>query len=323
MWRVNHADNERGASAVVVGLSMATLIAVLAVLINLGLAYSEHAQLQNGADAAALTIAQICGQDESDPQCSANSTAANTYANANANDGRTEVRPFIPNKQTNSVSITTSSLTPGSSGSGLIPFLGHLSGLGKIDAEATATASWGYPTKAKIVFPVAIAECKFKLPLNGADADVQLLSINSGGCSAGIPGGFGWLSQQGTAVQTCALVYEVSSPTETGKWFTTDPGANAPKGCGENVVHLQDRTVLLPLYETVDGTGRSGMYFVKGFASFHVTAYRFSELEWSKDGAKICNKCIKGRFVEFVSLSEAAEYGDAPDYGTSIVELTS
>jgi hypothetical protein len=85
---------------------------------------------------------------------------------------------------------------------------------------------------------------------------------------------------------------------------------------------MNNQTVLLPLYAVAAGTGSGGAYYIKGFAAFHVTAYRFASASWQISGGQICNKCIRGRFVEFVSLSKALELGNAPDYGTSVVRLT-
>jgi hypothetical protein len=84
---------------------------------------------------------------------------------------------------------------------------------------------------------------------------------------------------------------------------------------------MKDQTVLLPLYDVATGTGSSGKYYIKGFAAFHVTGYHFADISWTSGGT-IQNKTIRGYFVKFVSLSQAFELGNAPDFGASIVRLT-
>ena len=56
--------NERGGISVMVALLMVVLLGAAAVAIDTGLIYAERAELQNGADAAALAIAEECANDE-------------------------------------------------------------------------------------------------------------------------------------------------------------------------------------------------------------------------------------------------------------------
>jgi hypothetical protein len=138
------------------------------------------------------------------------------------------------------------------------------------------------------------------------------------GC-AGIPGGFGWIPTSGTQ---CALTVTAGASNNTGLWFSVDPGASAPTACvAADFARMNDQTVLLPLYDVATGTGSGGKYYVSGFAAFHVTGYHFANFNWSTGGT-IQNKTIRGYFVKFVSLAQAFELGNTPDYGTKVVELT-
>jgi Flp pilus assembly protein TadG len=77
-----HRD-ERGVVAVIVGLLLGTVLLGLgALVIDVGQIYQERAELQNGADAAALAVAKSCAISV----CTASGalTTAGTYANANA-----------------------------------------------------------------------------------------------------------------------------------------------------------------------------------------------------------------------------------------------
>ena len=53
-------DAERGAAGVLVAVMMLVLIGAGALAVDVGQIYSERAQLQNGADAGALGVAQAC-----------------------------------------------------------------------------------------------------------------------------------------------------------------------------------------------------------------------------------------------------------------------
>lgn len=89
MRRVRGAGSERGAVAVLVAvvLGSGVMVGLGSIVIDAGQAYSERAQLQNGADAAALAVAARCalGAATCDTGTSASSIAG-TYANKNSND---------------------------------------------------------------------------------------------------------------------------------------------------------------------------------------------------------------------------------------------
>ena len=55
--------SERGATAVLVGILLVPLVGCLAIALDVGALYVERGQLQNGADAAALAVAQECAED--------------------------------------------------------------------------------------------------------------------------------------------------------------------------------------------------------------------------------------------------------------------
>jgi len=72
-----------GAVAVITALLMVALLGFAAVSVDVGANYAERRQLQNGADAAALAVAQ-----ESSCRTSATpTTTAQTLVQANVNDG--------------------------------------------------------------------------------------------------------------------------------------------------------------------------------------------------------------------------------------------
>ena len=86
MWRLiaaRHTSQDRGATTVVVVILLSVfLLGLGAIAVDAGSWYAEKAQVQNGADAGALAVAQSCAEGRCDislagPQASANSNGAN------------------------------------------------------------------------------------------------------------------------------------------------------------------------------------------------------------------------------------------------------
>ena len=69
MRRLIHSKDgaDSGAVAVVVAVAMLALLGAAALAVDVGSLYSERAQLQNGADAAAIAIAQACATNATAP----------------------------------------------------------------------------------------------------------------------------------------------------------------------------------------------------------------------------------------------------------------
>lgn len=316
-------DGEQGAVAVLIAILLVVLLGFVAIVIDLGRIYAEKAQLQNGADAAALSIAQVCAIDESDPLCSTDSTLASSYAEANVLDGLANVELPIGLETSNDrVTAVVNAQEIGGQSDRLSLGFAKLLGFNTAEVKAKSTAVWGAPSKAQILVPLAIAECKFNLHPDHLTGAVQLLDLDTGGCGE-IPGGFSWINKTAPS-DRCSITITAGGAEDTGVWFDSKTGASMPTLCtNSDIQRIRDQTVLLPLFDTAMGNGSSGKYYVKGFAAFHITGYKFpSETWWSNsDGLKCNNKCIKGYFVKRISLSEALEIGNEHDYGALDIHL--
>ena len=88
------ASRDDGVILVWVALMMVVLVGMGALVIDIGALYVERRELQNGADAAALAVAQDCV--EGDCGSGGGSTRAQQYADLNANDGASSVDPSTP-----------------------------------------------------------------------------------------------------------------------------------------------------------------------------------------------------------------------------------
>ncbi len=86
-----HAS-DRGGVAVIVSLLMGgVLIGMSALVVDVGQIFIERQELQSGADAAAVAVAQNCAADLTKCTPFMQKSTARTYANANAKDGRATI----------------------------------------------------------------------------------------------------------------------------------------------------------------------------------------------------------------------------------------
>ena len=304
--------DERGAVGVVVAMLMVPIIGFAAISIDVAALWNQKLQLQTGADAGALAIAHDCARN----LCGNPVQTAQTMTTANMNtDAAT----------TTVMSLTSSSVTVRNSGVRnywFAPVLGFDSST--ITTEATAT--WGAPTGGTAVLPLTFSYCEFLVQTGGLvpSSIIQrtiYFTKSSGvvGCtgpsSNAVPGGFGWLTvNSGTCNTTSALSGQLPS----------DPGNSVPSSCAtSDLVAMQGKTVVLPIFDQVYDSGSNAFYRVYGYAAFVITGYHFGgQNSWNAP----CHgnaRCIRGYFTKFAGVSDAFDFGaSAPKLGASIVKLT-
>ena len=172
--RYKRPGHDRGAVAIIVALLMAFgLLGLGAVAIDTGSWYAEKAQLQNGADGAALAIAQMCAAKTSDCTPAMAVPVAQDRANNNSNDSLSNVDfvcgsllgscpgSLCPTGSGNYVNVQTSTKTSTSASlpSLMSKALPGNSGSGET-IHACAQASWGYPGSGNTV-PMTISQCEW------------------------------------------------------------------------------------------------------------------------------------------------------------------
>jgi hypothetical protein len=139
--------DEGGAVAVMLALLMVVLLGFAAVVVDVGALYWEKAQLQNGADAAALGVAQKCAVGP----CVNMTSLATELASGNANDNAAAAVPVLT---ANAVTVTTSTRTAGG-GHELAHFFAPILGISSTEVGAKASAAWGSPKKGPAMLPLA------------------------------------------------------------------------------------------------------------------------------------------------------------------------
>ncbi|GAA1770022.1 hypothetical protein GCM10009747_34040 [Agromyces humatus] len=336
--RKRFAREERGAIAVTVALGLTALLVVLAFVVDVGLLYFEKAELQNGADSAALAVAQECALHASSCEADADDIAVG-YSGGNANDDLANaVIPsgtFVVNAMSGKVTVRSSTLTE--EGAALQHPLASMLGLDPTTLDAQSTAEWGTPVGGTTQLALTIAECEFDdLPPQEADTTNPTrtwLLINNGpsptgaSCASGAPGGFGWLD--GTNCSSTISI-DATVPGETG----IQPNINK-NGCDADVLRTKlCQTLLIPLYTSHTGGGSNATFTISRFAAFKLTGLKTSG--GAPSGADFCggsvlppsipgppgnSKGIQGYFVKYVDLGEDFEVGEGPEGGLSIVRL--
>lgn len=336
-------DGEHGAIAVIVAMLMVVLLGFAAISIDVAKLYSERAQLQNGADAAALMVAQKCAKDQTDTNCSATSPMASDLANSNAVDGLSNIRSIALNKSGGTVQVTAGAKETGTSTNNVSMFFAGVLGFPTAEVSAKSSAVWGSPKAGRTTFPLAFSICQVKDHVGGA---LQLLQdhgkngnadCNYGPSGAVAPGGFGWLkSDTGACGATVDLAVNKGG---------SDTGANEPTHCAGELNRWaseinagREITAYLPVFDEVTGQGSGAVYHLVSFAAFRVTGwklsgdsilpYTFRNRASAATGVTSATECrgacrgIIGRFVKFVSLAEDFTLGPVDSNGALIVRLT-
>lgn len=346
--------DERGAVAVLVAILLGggVLLGMGALVIDVGQLYQERAELQNGADAAAIGVAKSCALGTCDP------AVAVTYADGNASalTGGTAGVSLVcgsgtlggcpdstgamtdcpaPPAGANFVDVSTATRT--ASGSTLLPpvFARTVLGNGSYQGttvRACAQAEWGAPASANVT-AVTISACEWdQATSNGTlfgpsppgpvpPSLDQVLRLTSGpggtGCAtepagADAPGAFGWAADSAN----CAL-------NVSGTSYPASPSADA--ACLRVIDQAEDNDtpVFVPVYVSVTG---QGAYTLKGFAAFVITGYNLagvSDSDWlnPQNDCTGSDVCINGYFTQGVTPFPGGSLGGT-NLGVSAINLT-
>jgi len=316
--RMNHGC-ERGAVSIVVALLLVALLGFGAIAVDVGMLYAERTQLRNGADAAALAIAQKCAKDASDPDCSTTSSLASGLANSNANDGLSNIKSIALDKTNRTVTVTVGAKEAGKTPNMVSLFLARALGMNSTEVNAPSTVRWGSPVKGPTAFPITVSICQVRdstnimqlLQLHGTGANP---GCNYGPSGAAVEGGFGGLKQD---PNSCGAFIDLAKSTAGG-----DTGNNAPPNCeatlngwAADMNAGKDVIILLPIFNSVTGTGTNAVFGLTTFAAFKVAGwkvgntglpYTFRNRSPDVPAALECKEpCrgIIGTFVKYVSLA--------------------
>ena len=313
---------ERGAIGVLVAvlISGGVLFGIGALVIDVGQLYQNRAELQNGADAAALAVAKSCIKGTCAPSIAAQYATANasqltggaaavtlvcgsgTLGACPASTGQLTDCPAAPAAGANYVDVHTA--TQLSDGSTLLPpeFAGTLLGNGSYKGStvhACAQAQWGSPLTTT-TSGVTISACEWDqatssgtsfalpppyppspLPAASYDRVLQLHGKSSGSGCPTEPAGADAPGNFGwTDDPNGNCTVFVSNNTYGGNT------GNSVSGDCQTLLYNAWSTkslIFIPVYVMVTGTGTNAVYSLDGFAAFVVTGYHmpsFTQKDW-------------------------------------------
>ncbi|MFJ6279822.1 pilus assembly protein TadG-related protein [Arthrobacter subterraneus] len=342
-WLTAREDKEHGAAAVLVALLMVVLLGFGALAVDVGLLYSEKAQLQNAADAGALGIAQACAKDTAVGNCTTPASYAKDLADKNSLDNLSNIQSVtldVPNRK---VTVTADPLEAGRADNRVSLYFANIFGIPASSVVAESSVIWGSPSKGTTPFPLTMSVCQVNGMIDGSKQLIRSHTSNAnsdcpeGPSGSDTPGGFGWLAQDPSG---CGAYIDMAI-NESG----ADTGNDGPTNCNAilsgwaaDLNAGKDVVILLPVFKSVTGTGSGSSYDVHAFAAFKVGGWKFSgnsdlpltfrnraEHHPDKPSIECRGECrgIIGKFIEYTALSSGYdELGPVSPYGATVVKLT-
>lgn len=339
-WTANR-ERERGGITVIVALLMVVLLGFTALAVDTGVLYSERAQLQNGADASAIAVAQKCAHSLTDPECSSSSPLASSVANQNALDGMSNVQSIALDTAARKVSVQTTAREDGAAENSVSLYFARALGITSAQVGARSSAVWGSPVKGPAAFPITVSICQVRdkagvMQLLQLHGKLKNEGCNYGPSGAPVPGGFGGLDMDSGGCAALVNIYSAEAGGATG----VDP----PFPCetllnswAKDLLAGKDVIVLIPIFNSVTAVGSGTIYRMKTFAAFKVAGWKLSggsSLPFTfrnrtpdVPAALECreaNQCkgIIGTFVKYVSLVDGFVLGPVDSDGVTIVRMT-
>ncbi|MDQ1531733.1 MAG: hypothetical protein QOE37_1838 [Microbacteriaceae bacterium] len=308
--------DDSGAVAVIIALGMTALLAATALAFDIGSLLSERAQLQNGADAAALAVAQSCSIGAA--PCATPTPTAQALARANTNAGAAGVRSVTVSGAT--AHVTVEQTVP-------LSFAAAL-GIASKTVSADAVASWGSPVTGPAVLPLAFASCSFTAQPIGTAEDLlahQIGDSSASQCTSSVngqvlPGGFGWLNETPSCSITASAGASLAASSNTG--------VSASQACAALLPTLLGKTVILPVYDGTTGAGTNGSYHLAGWAEFQLLGWRFPSAGSQNTSGQSSlsiqppNSGLIGKFLGYTTLDKRFTLGPPNPPYASIVALT-
>ncbi len=353
MWRLKHDDPERGAVAPMTAMLMVALLGMTAFAVDVAMMYSEHAQLQNGADSSAMGIAQACATNAGSADCAGPTSAATSLAGLNALDGVSNAPVATVNLSTGTVDVTTQSRNTSGDNHFSLVFARAL-GVQTADIKASARAKFG-GFSATDAIPLTFSQCESDpaftkglqfFPVHGTTLadDPKYTCKHKSSSGFELPGGFGWLKHPGS---TCNVHLDIDDP-----WIEANEGADFDSTCASAFASWEAKLkagkpvqLLIPIFDTAcplkkgKGTNPCALspytksFKIEAFAQislrgWHLTGggtdYMTSDAAALQSSLKLKNSDtgLYGTFIKKVSLTEAATLGGPTTYGALGVQLT-
>ncbi len=308
---------DEGAVAVLVAVLFGggVLLGMAALSLDVGNLYAERRQLQNGADSAALAVAQDAALNCSTGPCTP-TTRAQGYANANARDGVSNVLevcgsgwaavpacgaqtgpaitqcPGVPGGVTTWVRVRTGTSTTG--GSTLLPpwFAQALAGNAGYSGStvlACAQAALGAPSLGTAGLPLTLSLCEWNAyTANGSNFAPpppyppypvnfeHAIYFHDTTGAAHCGAGPSGADLPGGFGWLDTASSTCAAQINDQSWVDDNTGNAIPSDCRSVIASLVGTVIFLPIFDQANGlTGANGSYHISGLAAFYLTGYSF------------------------------------------------
>jgi Flp pilus assembly protein TadG len=342
--------DDRGAAAIMIAVAMLAIVGFMAFAIDPGVLFQERRELQVGAEAAALAIAQDCATGAIGCSETDDGGFAKQYVDANASDGEARVVNIDIDTSAGTVTVEAGTLNNASNRDGdpntTDLFFGPAVGVDAFEVRASATATWG-PVGGGTTLPLIFGECEYVQAGGNLDAGIQptgtmIIGFHFGANNGNgdddddddpcffnngqdidddedrLPGGFGWLQQTG-----CEATLGVDN------YVDAKTGNATPQGCSPQDLGLVvGNLILVPMFDNIP-QGNSKTYHVVAFVGIRVEGFKFpgNPSQWRKGNWQACNtlgpgqseSCLVGT-VE--NIFEPGAVIGGPDTGANTIQLT-
>jgi hypothetical protein len=332
-------EKESGQSIIIIAGIVVVLLALVALVVDVGNAYAHRRMVQNAVDAGALAGARrladrYIGEPVTELQILRD---IETYSQKNGLERERVQAWFIDSEgeivdTVDRVRVAPPGNAEGVKVAGDLPFatyFAHLLGFSRMMASTTANA-WvlAGPCSAMNLFPVIVARATFT-ETTGTPVIGEVYTLWDKKDKAA-PGNFGWIYwEDGDDVNRCpggctqGPQVKVLGPNivdnsrsgvwQIGDWIHGDVGVNMEPALDEIAPYILGDPwpeVYLPLYDQVRGTGNNALYRISGFAAFRLRCAFNSKnhlIERFPGDCAPCNtgssndKCIRGEFVRMVT----------------------
>jgi Flp pilus assembly protein TadG len=302
--------DERGQAIVLTVLSLAVLLGMAALVLDVGAWFHQKRHLQATADAAALAGAQMLPDNPG-------GALAEALSNAGKNGGG--VAGADVTISSSRATNDTIGVRAHKSNNGMFS---RVLGVVNVNIAATAKARVGAPAQALHVAPMVVS-CNHDLikNCNNGNAPPQFgkkTTLNYD--PMGAPGAFGMLNLDGANGT-------VGSSKE-GEWilhgfdkylglgmYDSDPGAKFSSQNIRGALDLRIGTVLLfPVFRTLTGTGSNAKYEIIGWIGFRLESYTVAGND----------AMLSGTFTTYIAQgiqAKSAGQGSPLAYGVRTVQL--
>lgn len=305
---MNRLRSQTGQAFVLMTLSLAVMMGMAALVLDVGSWFRTDRRLQQTSDAAALAGAQMLPNDPS----AARSTAM-SYANQNGGDVlAADISVTTTFTANDTISVKAAKTDPG--------FFARVFGMNSVDIQADAKARTDSPLQARHVAPMVVY-CGHPLiqNCNGNGSPTFGVPTVLNFDKMGAPGAFGMLNLSdgsgtpGTSEQAEWILRGFDKYLDIGK-YRSNPGAKFASSQVQGALDGRVGTVLLfPVFKTLDQQGQNADYDIIGWIGFHLLAY----VTQGNDAV------LTGYFTTYIAQGILAQSGSGipPTFGVKSIQL--